>query len=954
MRSWKTPTPKQVESAIGLLTHPEQARYFFDRLENPTWIAFLEARRVFAAPPAPIGDPASGYMHPLWPESRYLVRMAEHAPQDVANVLLRLPETDNFRVHEDIVDAALKLPPALSASIARAEQRWISKQRDLAFLLPEKIGALGRYLAREGEARTAIKLSRALFAVFPAEGASEGSATGYPRGRFDSWEYQEILRQSTADLAVGASTEAVALFADLLETAVRITLHGDAVPPEDFSYVWRPAIEAHEQNSDDGIVAALVEAVRDASVRVAADASASVETLLGVLGKHRWRVFDRLALHLLRMSRPVQVQAVAARLLDPELLTSASVRHEYALLARETWEALPGATRESLLERIVQGPEPEDAIGSEADVVAAERSRNLWVRNTLAPLSDLLPPLWRQRYETLVSELGEPDHPTFPVYSSGMYSGSASPKSAQELASMNVEQLVAFLRSWDWPQAFLGPTPSGLGSALSTAVESKPMYFAESARMFRGLAPNYVRGLVTGLRRGLKQGGTIRWDTVLELCCWVVEQPRELIAKRAIPAHSLDDIDHSWGPTRREISDLLAAAVGSTTSFEIPFAFRGEVWRVLHVLLADPDPRADDEINRSPETFDPWISSINTVRAQALHATMAYALWCRRHLDPETVSSDTKVACDFSRMPEVRIALEDGLNDPTRAVRAVYGQWFPWLYLLDPSWTEGQVSQIFPPNEAEMAMWLASWTAYVRTSPPYSGVVPLLRDDYARAVDRIAVVGRQFRGDDSNDRLAEHLFLMYWYGKLQLAADSLLGRFLSVAPPDLRNHMAWFGGRLLNDAKDALPADATAALKLYWESRIAAAENSASSESFREEVAAFGWWFASGQFEPGWSLAMLLRTVRIAPVVKPVGRVFERLATMAETHPEIIVECLEAMLIPERTSRGLFGWESQLRWVFSSVLNGKDEGAKARARLLMERLGQRGQMGFRDLARVSR
>jgi len=51
MKSWKTPTPKQVDLAVALLAHIEQHRYFFDRLENPEWIEPLKSKGFFPSSP---------------------------------------------------------------------------------------------------------------------------------------------------------------------------------------------------------------------------------------------------------------------------------------------------------------------------------------------------------------------------------------------------------------------------------------------------------------------------------------------------------------------------------------------------------------------------------------------------------------------------------------------------------------------------------------------------------------------------------------------------------------------------------------------------------------------------------------------------------------------------------------------------------------------------------------
>jgi flagellar biosynthesis/type III secretory pathway protein FliH len=58
MKSWKTPTPEQVEKAIALIVHPQQSSYFFNHLQNPKWISPLKKRDVLKILPKPFVIPA--------------------------------------------------------------------------------------------------------------------------------------------------------------------------------------------------------------------------------------------------------------------------------------------------------------------------------------------------------------------------------------------------------------------------------------------------------------------------------------------------------------------------------------------------------------------------------------------------------------------------------------------------------------------------------------------------------------------------------------------------------------------------------------------------------------------------------------------------------------------------------------------------------------------------------
>src|SRR5205823_7687116 len=146
--------PEQVSQAVALLGRVEQYRYFFDRLENPLWIQPLATKGSFQHPPAIVRDEAHGTVRfPPWPESRYLARMAQppEAQEQVLEVALRIPDTDNIWAYEDLTDVALALPVSMAARFVPKAKRWI--EYPYHSMLPEKMGALIVRLAHgcEGE-----------------------------------------------------------------------------------------------------------------------------------------------------------------------------------------------------------------------------------------------------------------------------------------------------------------------------------------------------------------------------------------------------------------------------------------------------------------------------------------------------------------------------------------------------------------------------------------------------------------------------------------------------------------------------------------------------------------------------------------------------------------------------------------------------------------------------------
>jgi hypothetical protein len=207
MKSWKKPTPEQVDRAVALLAHGEHNRHFFDRLENPQWLIQLEEKGFFKSPPPPIRDePRGAVAFPAWPQSRYLARMAKVLPEAVADVIARIPSTENIRVHDDFAQAALSLPARLAVAIATKAIGWI--QSPYGLLLPENAGALIGHLARGGELEASLALAKALLAVRPdprmSPTATEENRFLFPEPEplFDLWNYEQILQRNIPELVL--------------------------------------------------------------------------------------------------------------------------------------------------------------------------------------------------------------------------------------------------------------------------------------------------------------------------------------------------------------------------------------------------------------------------------------------------------------------------------------------------------------------------------------------------------------------------------------------------------------------------------------------------------------------------------------------------------------------------------------------------------------------------------
>ena len=924
--------------------------YFFDRLTSAAWIGQLNKSGFFSYPPPPHReeDPAHGVLvsFPPWPQTRYLARMASAAPNKVMRIIEQMPATENIRVHEDILGAALAMPATLSVKIARKTIAWI--ETPYRSLLPKKLGELMGHLSRGGKAREALDLARPLLAVLPDPDAQEKIAHSWPpepHPYFDAWEYGEILKKHVPDLVSAAGGAALEMLCDLLQEAVKLSRLPGEQPPADTSFVWRPAVEEHEQNRADELRGMLVAAVRDAAESLI---EAKGRVILDIIEKRPYRILHRIGLHLRRKWPQADPESTAGIVVDPEMLGDPHLQHELHLLLQKQFGGLARQAQEAYLSFVEEGPDieawsnyVEQKTKRHPDRGEAERHARHWRFTRLLPIQAFLKGEWKKRFEKLTKEFKPPEHPEFPVYSEGTW-GPTSPKTAGELRAMSVQELVSYLRDWR-PDDPFGSSREALARQVAALAASEPDRIGGEVERFQDpVLQKYVRCLMWGFNDAAKQKASFPWEPVLGLCRWVIGRPRD---ERAHEGKYEEDPEPGWAWTRKAIADLLSSGFEKQRGEHpavMPFEFRDKAWKVLLPLTDDPDPQPEEEGGMDPATH-----SINSTRGEAMHAVVRYAWWVKEHTKADTEKDQG--ASWFDEMPEVREVLYKHLDlehETSPAIRAVYGQWLPRLTVLDSSWVKENLDRLFPREERLRPLRDAAWNTCVTFNYAYDSVFELLREQYRYAVEHISETPtKEGHLAEPDEQLAEHLMALYWRGKLDYERSSdLLRRFYEKAPEKLRRHAIEFVGRSLKNTYD-VPSEILERLKRFWQWRV----EEAAGTSQAGELVAFGWWFVSGKFNDAWAVEQLRTALELTGKVKPDFIVAEHLAKLASNMPREAVECLRLTVEGDKDNLAIHGWREHARTILERALASSDRQTHDAGENLVHELGARGHLSFRDL-----
>jgi hypothetical protein len=268
------------------------------------------------------------------------------------------------------------------------------------------------------------------------------------------------------------------------------------------------------------------------------------------------------------------------------------------------------------------------------------------------------------------------------------------------------------------------------------------------------------------------------------------------------------------------------------------------------------------------------------------------------------------------------------------------------------NWTSQNLKRIFPRDEAFQELRDAAWEGYVTSWYSDAELFATLREEYSHAIKQIgtATPERQNRSR-ANERLTEHLLILYWRGVLKLGeSDLLLERFFAKAPAyNQQAFMRQIGWRL-RYGKFEVDTDLLERLQKLWEWRISEVRNALPTDSQSSDLKWFRWWFASRKFNSNWAIAQLMEVLRLAKQIDFDKDVLHHLVTLASSMPLATVECLGLMADSIQGDKWFLSSDQDYsRAILSTALQSGDEETRKAAKELINRLLARNYADLRDL-----
>lgn len=824
--------------------------YFFGSINNPAWLLPLKEKGYFTDPTPAMRE--DGYIQfPLWPESGYLVRVADKAQDEVLEIIKSLPDTDNERVMDDVVNALLKIDTAKAFRLTETVKKYVNNSQFL--MLHQTASEFVCKLAEGGYDRPALGLAKEMLEILPDPEKDRKLQKDYvmikPATKYNDYDYKDITEKITPSIAKAAPLATVDMYAELLQKAIDYELtffkeDGEGVAlkekKDDFSSIWRPRIEDSSGHNDDP-EDVLTSALRDSVVILMQDDDIDDSVKLAKLKNlaiNKYSIFKRLVEFGLRDYKDQQ----------------AFKQFYKSLIADERLKGMIEAEK--------------NGVGRVTSGIVTEKPTKV-----LKGLSD----------DELLKELE-----TYKDESGWLFERDSIAKELGTLVKLNPSRFVPLIKE---------------------LAATKNEYLNEAIQAFEEIADDLrddnVIAILTSLHEIYKAGNSIEEKEQHDYYAWskstVIRLMEKLLSKKE------DKTERITNKSLDAITELLL------------------------FLCREGDPTSKDDSN-----FEPVDLSINSIRGKALHAVAYLLAWMNRNKVDKSLYKPIFNELDWHL---------NTINDPVPAIRAVYGWRFELLYGTDEDWATKNIDVVFSNDQ----LGEAAFDAYMLFNRVHPDALEILGDVFRRQLPRLvdAPVDSGKARHDGLKHFVQHLALHYWYNDIDLSDTSMMRTLLNTANAKYIKELANFVGfRLYKDKGEDVKEREIKKLVALWGAIVKLTQDDDTKNEALEE---FGTWFASGKFDPQWSLEQLTYAVSKAGKIRLDHAVLGYMETLVEKHPKESLKALSAMIDGTRERWAVSSWNKSATVIIQAAYNSDNDDVKQLAKGLANKLVAQGYTEYRKI-----
>lgn len=831
---------------------PVAYNYFFQKIDSSAWLLPLKEKGFFKSPiPAIRKD---GYIQfPVWPESGYLLKVADKAQNEVLEIIKSLPDTDNERVMDDVANILLKVSPSKAARFTDQLKKYINTSRFL--MLHITVSELICKLADNNQYASALALAKEMLEVSPDPEKEEKLKSDYvmlkAATKYRDYDYKSIVDKITPSLAKASPIPTIDMYAELLQNAISYEYthfkieEGDegekeqAEKQHDLSYIWRPKIaedNKHSHDSEDVLTTAL----RDNLTALMQDSAISdINKLakLKELATNKYSIFKRLV--------------------------------EYGLR-----DYKDNATFKPFYDSLIEDDELKRILTNEKNGIG-EVTSGFVSENPTDVLKDLSDTDLIEKLKTYKDETG------------------------WSFERDSIAKELGVLVKLD---------PNRFAALIEEIAATKNEYLDETVRAFEEVADelsedNIIK-ILEALTEIFKAGSNVEEEERHNYFEWTKSSSIRLIEK--LVSRKEDKSERITIKSHQAITDLLL------------------------LLSRTEGPDSKDDSSSTPADL-----SVNSNRGKALHAIAYLLAWMNRNKVKKELYKPIFDELDWHLDPK---------NDPIPAMHAVYGWRFELLYGTDKDWATRNMDTIFSNDE----LGNAAFDAYVMFNRVHEEALQILGDVFKRELPRLAEApSDNGRGrHDALENFVQHLALHYWYTDLDLSEGSIMDTLLKTANKKYVKELANFVGFRLYKSKDVETKEHIEKLIKLWDGVVGLAKADNTKIEALEE---FGTWFASGKFDPKWSLEQLTYAASKAGNINLDFAALEYMEKITDQYPAESIKALSAMVDGTRERWSVASWSSNATAIIQSAYKSGDDSVKQLAKDLANKLVAKGYTEYRNV-----
>lgn len=910
MKSWKKPTNELIDRAYGTMAKQFDHEYFFTRLKNPLWIQPLVERGCFESPPKMKQVPGGYVQVPVWPELLYLKNVVDDVPDEVIKVLLRVPEVDNPRVYDDIVDIALQLDAKQSAKL---HPKILEYARLEHHFMAYRFADVLAHWTTENQTAAALKLASALVEFLPdpqdetkrkrreekptdldAQLATLADTRLEPAPRFDDMEYRTIMNKGVRPLAEKEPYRVACILINATANMIDLRTHREDVGKDiDSSDYWFERLtesESDYENAGKSLVHTLTFTCQQAYER----RPDSVGNLDSALQSRPWRIFKRLRQHLLaRYPTETTKPWIEALVREYDSYDRWEYNYELQQMIRSACENfgkefLTKRELKRIFDCIRSGPLKYDL--SEEEFRQHQRRFH---RTQFAPFASVLFDEYKSYFQELEDEANAPisddDYP--PHKTRGGHVFKRSPRSPEDLASLTDEELLAFINEWEKKQdIFEGRNLievdiQGLSIAFQTVFKEQIIPNPKRHKFWmqnyhKIERPIFVERMINVMRECVEANNFDNFDEWLTFGEWALSHPddsEDVIYDR----HAGESRNKpNWSNTRWAMGEFIASCFRKDA--DPPVSARAQLAKLLDTFCTQFDWRLDRHLTGS----EPIDEDMNFPRCRALEALVNFGFWLRRS-NPEADVPEVTTVLEKRLTPEA----EHPLTPPEYAI---LGKNYNSLFHLNEAWTSKHKSVLFP--RSDFSKWLAAFNGFLSLYGPSAPAFESLQDEYEFALQNLKQLKKQFnkrhsRSDQLVFLFGKHLFTLYLLGKYPLTGnESLLEEFYKVTGDNPEDWARLFEdiGRYLSNSTDQLQTNRLNRIIKFFNWRVAAKEP--------RELREFTFWFNADRLDAQWRLNAYSEVLDITKSEDmSIHMEVKVLRDMLPDHTEKVVECFHKL-----------------------------------------------------------